>query len=234
MKKFKRLLLGLGILSTIGIGNAYALNLPNPLIKVADQLQHQLSFIDKYITSTVSHKLDSLSESLGGDVQALINQSVSALGLPDLIEVRKKVEEIANEDNYAINSVDKASNEIDRQVTRAVSGTTLSKEGQKSTKQQIENTQTSQHAVEALSEAAQNEVVTQNVMKRIAQQNNQIAGILGAMRTDELKLKQSQDLANLNLTNISRSVDGQNQARQKEVVGQGFSNLRTASQAQLF
>ena len=39
---------------------------------------------------------------------------------------------------------------------------------------------------------------------------------------------------NLNLTNISRSVDGQNQARQKEVVGQGFSNLRTASQARLF
>ena len=71
-------------------------------------------------------------------------------------------------------------------------------------------------------------------MKRIAQQNTQITGILGAMRTDGLKYKQSQDLANLNLTNISRSVDGQNQARQKEVVGQGFSNLRTASQARLF
>jgi hypothetical protein len=46
------------------------------------------------------------------------------------------------------------------------------------------------------------------------------------MRTDGLKLQQSQDLTNLNLTNISRSLDGQNQARQKEIVDQGFSNLK--------
>jgi hypothetical protein len=104
----------------------------------------------------------------------------------------------------------------------------------KLTKEQVEKTQTSIEQVEISGEAAQEEVVTQNVMKRIAQQNTQMAGILGAMRTDGLKSKQSQDLANLNLTNISRSLDGQNQAKQKEVVGQGFSNLRTASQAKLF
>ncbi len=128
----------------------------------------------------------------------------------------------------------KLTNEIDRQITRASADTTLSKQGQQLTKQQVEKTQTSIEQVEASAVAAQDEVVTQNVMKRMAQQNTQIAGILGAMRTDGLKSKQSQDLANLNLTNISRSLDGQNQARQKETVGQGFSNLRTASQARLF
>ncbi|WP_242046408.1 MULTISPECIES: hypothetical protein [Calothrix] len=156
------------------------------------------------------------------------------LGLPSAIEVRDKVEEIATNDDNAVNSVDKVTNEIDRQITRADSDTTLSKEGQELTKQQVEKTQTSIEQVQADASAAQDDVVTQNVMKRIAQQNTQIAGILGAMRTDGLKLKQSQDLANLNLTNISRSLDGQNQAHQKETVGQGFNNLRTASQARLF
>jgi hypothetical protein len=110
----------------------------------------------------------------------------------------------------------------------------LTKEGQENMKAEVEKTQTSIETVSIFSDAAQNDVVTQNVMKRIAQQNTQISGILGEMRSDGLKSKQSQDLANLNLTNISRSLDGQNQSRQKEVVGQGFSNLRTASQARLF
>ncbi|MEO1433759.1 MAG: hypothetical protein AAFV71_32820 [Cyanobacteria bacterium J06633_8] len=141
---------------------------------------------------------------------------------------------MASDSNNAVNSVDRATNELDRQITRAQTETTLSKEGQKSMEAEVEKTQTSIETVSIFSDAAQNDVVTQNVMKRIAQQNTQISGILGAMRSDGLKSKQSQDLANLNLTNISRSVDGQNQARQKEVVGQGFSNLRTASQARLF
>ncbi|MBD2200525.1 hypothetical protein H6G08_34860 [Calothrix anomala FACHB-343] len=227
-------IVGIAIISTFGVSSAYALEIPDPLTKVFDQWQEQLSSLDKYINSIVSRKLGNLSKSVQGDLQAAVNESLGKLGLPSAIEVRDKVEEIATNDDNAVNSVDKVTNEIDRQITRADSDTTLSKEGQELTKQQVEKTQTSIEQVQADASAAQDDVVTQNVMKRIAQQNTQIAGILGAMRTDGLKLKQSQDLANLNLTNISRSLDGQNQAHQKETVGQGFNNLRTASQARLF
>lgn len=237
MNKLNKLTLsivGIAIISTIGVSSAYALEIPDPLAKVFAQWQEQLSSLDKYIDSIVSRKLENLSESLQGDLQAAVNESVGALGLPDATETREKIEEIAASINSAVNNVDKVTNEIDRQITRADSDTTLSKEGQELTKQQVEKTQTSIEQVQADASAAQDDVVTQNVMKRMAQQNTQIAGILGAMRTDGLKSKQSQDLANLNLTNISRSLDGQNQVRQKESVGQGFSNLRTASQARLF
>ena len=71
-------------------------------------------------------------------------------------------------------------------------------------------------------------------MKRIAQQNVQQAGILGAIRTDGLRMLQSQDLANNNLTNVSRAIDGQNQAQARETVGQGFENYRIATKARLF
>jgi hypothetical protein len=237
MNKLKKLtisIVGIAIISTIGVSSADALEISNPLAKVFEQWQEQLSSLDKYINSIVSRKLGNLSKSVQGDLQAAVNESVGKLGLPSATEVREKVEEIAANDDNAVNSVDKVTNEIDRQITRADSDTTLSKEGQELTKQQVEKTQTSIEQVEASGEAAQDDVVTQNVMKRMAQQNTQIAGMLGAMRTDGLKSKQSQDLANLNLTNISRSLDGQNQARQKETVGQGFNNLRTASQARLF
>ena len=236
MKKNNKLtisLIGISTISLISINRAYALEIKNPLVTVIEQLQEQTGSVNKYISSTISRKLENLSESLEGDLQAVVQEAAGVLGLPDAAEVRKEIEVMASDSNNAVNSVDKATNEIDRHITRA-SGFTLTKEGQENMKAEVEKTQTSIEAVSIFSDAAQNDVVTQNVMKRIAQQNTQITGILGAMRTDGLKTKQSQDLANLNLTNISRSLDGQNQARQKEVVGQGFNNLRTASQARLF
>ncbi len=237
MKKINKLtisLVGISTISLISINGAYALEIKNPLITVIEQLQEQTGSVNKYISSTISRKLDNLSESLEGDLQAVVQEAAGILGLPDAGEVRKEIEQIASDNNNAVNSVDRASNELDRQITRAQTETTLSKEAQERMKAEVEKTQTSIETVSIFSDAAQNDVVTQNVMKRIAQQNTQITGILGAMRSDGLKSKQSQDLANLNLTNISRSLDGQNQSRQKEVVGQGFSNLRTASQARLF
>ena len=237
MKSKRRFVIlgGAFTIATIGIGSsAYALEISNPLIALVKQWQEQTRSVDKYISSTISRKLDKLSESLQGDLQAVISEATGVLGLPDAAEVREEIEVWAADNDNAVNDVDKATNEVERQITRADSGFTLSKQGQENMKAQVEKTQTSIETVSIFSDAAQNDVVTQNVMKRIAQQNTQIAGILGAMRTDGLKSKQSQDLANLNLTNISRSLDGQNQSRQKEVVGQGFSNLRTASQARLF
>ena len=237
MKKNNKLtisLIGISTISLISINGAYALEIKNPLVTVIEQLQEQTGSVNKYISSTISRKLDNLSESLEGDLQPVVQEAAGVLGLPDASKVRQEIEEIASDSNNAVNSVDRATNELDRQITRAQTETTLSKEGQKSMEAEVEKTQTSIETVSIFSDAAQNDVVTQNVMKRIAQQNTQISGILGAMRSDSLKSKQSQDLANLNLTNISRSLDGQNQARQKEVVGQGFSNLSTASQARLF
>ena len=238
MMKLKRrvsIFIGAFTIATIGIGSSvYALEISNPLAALVEQWQEQTRSLDKYISSTISRKLDNLSESLQGDLQTVISEATGVLGLPDAAEVREEIEVWAAGNDNAVNSVDKATNEIDRHITRAQTETTLSKDGQANMKRQVEKTQTSIETVSVFSDAAQNDVVTQNVMKRIAQQNTQITGILGAIRTDGLKSKQSQDLANLNLTNISRSLDGQNQARQKEVVGQGFSNLRTASQARLF
>ena len=127
----------------MGISSAEALQISNPLAKVFDQWQSQLSSLNKYITSKVSRQLDNLSASLSGDLKGEVNKSVGVLGLPSATEVREKVENIAASSNSAVNNVDQATNEIDRQITRASANTTLSQEGQQLTKQQVEQTQTS-------------------------------------------------------------------------------------------
>jgi hypothetical protein len=236
MKKIKLVFFGLGgaiVISILGISHAQASSIPF-IFNTINQLKQELNSIDNYVESVLESKLQPITSSLGKDIEAAINETLGVLGLPDAIEARTEVENIAATSDTAINTVEQVTNEVDRQITRAVVDSTLSKDGQKLTNQEVEKTQNSIERVQIYSAAAQDEVVTQNVMKRIAQQNTSTAAILGAMRADGLKSKQSQDLANLNLTNISRSLDGQNQARQKEIVGQGFSNLRTASQARLF
>ena len=236
MKKRKLVFFGLGgaiVISILGISHAQASSIPF-IFNTINQLKQELNSIDNYVESVLESKLEPIKESLGKDIEAAINETLGALGLPDAIEARTEVEKIAASSDNAINTVEQVTNELDRQITRAVVDSTLSKNGQNLTSEEVEKTQNSIERVQIYSAAAQDEVVTQNVMKRIAQQNTSTAAILGAMRADGLKSKQSQDLANLNLTNISRSLDGQNQARQKEIVGQGFSNLRTASQARLF
>ncbi|MBE9213702.1 hypothetical protein IQ247_13680 [Plectonema cf. radiosum LEGE 06105] len=185
--KFKRrivIFVGAFTIATIGISSsAYALEISNPLVALVEQWQEQTRSVDKYISSIISRKLDNLSESLQADLQAVVEEATGVLGLPDASEVREEVEVRASDSDNAVNGVDKATNEVDRQITRADSNTTLSKEGQENMKAQVEKTQTSIETVSAFSDAAQNDVVTQNVMKRIAQQNTQITGILGAMRS---------------------------------------------------
>ncbi len=237
MKQCKRfVVVGLSFIavSTIGLSSAKAFEVPNPLAQVVEQFQQQLASVNSYVSSIFSDKLKSLSESLDGDLQTAIDDAMGALGIPDPTKSREATEKIAGVSNSPINQAERATNEVDRQITRAVADTTLGKAGQERTKQQFEKTQQSIEQVEANAEAAEGDVVTQNVMKRIAQQNVQQAGILGAIRTDGLRMLQSQDLANNNLTNISRAVDGQNQAQARETVGQGFENYRTAAKARLF
>ncbi|MBW4559180.1 MAG: hypothetical protein KME59_25330 [Trichormus sp. ATA11-4-KO1] len=240
MNKIKRTtvtVIGAIAISTIGLTTAQAFSLPifkdNAPVKFFEQWQQQSNPFTQD-SSSLAQKLKPLTKFLGRDLQTAITTAMGVLGLPDANKAREEVEDSAAVSDNAINVAERATNEIDRQITRVEADTTLSKLGQQHTQEQVETTQNSVAQVYIDATAAQDEVVTQNVMKRIAQQNTQTAAILGAMRTDGFKLQQSQNLANLNLTNISRSLDGQKQAHQKQTVDQGFNNLRIAAQARLF
>ena len=205
-----------------------------PLSNLLEQVQRFINEAENYITQAIADKIKPLEQALNEDLASAINEAKGVLGLPDPIATRKGVEETLAQTSSAVNPLERATNEVDRQVTRASAAAVLSQQGQQQTQEEIAATKQSVDAVQQQAQQAAQEVVTQNVMKRIAQQNVQISGTLGALRKDSLQTAQRQELANINLTNISRSIDGQNQARSNEVVGAGIETLRITSQAKLF
>ncbi|NER51288.1 MAG: hypothetical protein F6J92_32395 [Symploca sp. SIO1A3] len=206
----------------------------NSLTNILDQITQQISSFQSYIEETFSSTLDALSETLETDLQAAVDGAIGELGLPDPEALRTEIEEKLSVSEFPVYSGDLVSNELDRQITRTQASSTLSIEGQQQSKQELQSTQQSVESVQQAATAAQSEVITQNVMKQIAQQNAQQSAILGSLRADSIEAAQRQELTNLNLTNISRAVDGQNQTQQQEKVGAGFETLRTASFAGLF
>lgn len=206
----------------------------NALTQLFEQLNNQLNSWGGYLNQILSSKLQPLSESLGSDLDSAISQVMGAVGLPDPIASRKEVEKVASSSGNLVNQTELATNEVDRQITRAAVDSTLSQSGQERIQQQASATQGSVDLVRQQAQAAQGEVATQNVMKQIALQNAQISSVLGSLRADSLQAAQRQELTNLNLTNISRSLDGQNQARNQEMVGAGLETLRITSQARLY
>lgn len=206
----------------------------NPLFDLVGQVQRYINQAEQYISQMITNKIKPLEETINKDLESAINEASGALGFPDPIATRQGVEETLANSDVAVNPIDRTTNEVDRQITRASAAATLGQEGQQQTKAEIAGTKQSVDTVQQQAQLAAEEVVTQNVMKRIAQQNVQISSMLGGLRKDNLQAAQRQELANINLTNISRSVDGQNQARSSEIVGTGLGTLRITSQAKLF
>lgn len=206
----------------------------NPLAQVLEQLSSQLESLPSYFNQIVASSLKPLSDSLGKDLNSAVSSATGALGLPDPIKSRTDVEQIATNSNKPLYSAEQVANEVDRLLTRGAVDSTLSQEGQQLIKQEAQQTQHSVGLVQQQAQAAQQEVATQNVMKQIALQNAQTGAVLGAIRADSLQAAQRQEMTNLNLTNISRSLDGQNQVKQSEMVGAGLDTLRITSRARLF
>jgi hypothetical protein len=224
----------IGVVSTPVKAATLANQSSNPLMQVIEQFNQQLSSIGDYLNKVVAAQIKPLSDSLGKDLEAALGDVTGALGLPDPIKSRSDVEKVASATDTPVNQSEQATNEVDRQITRAAVNSTLGKEGQQQIKEQVEQTQNSVGLVQQQAQVAQQAVSTQDVLKQIAEQNAQTGTILGSLRADSLQAAQRQDLTNLNLTNISRSLDGQNQAQQSELIGAGFDTFRTASRARLF
>jgi hypothetical protein len=206
----------------------------NPLQGLMDWFNGQISSVQEYANGILNDKLKALGETISPEYEGIVSDVTGALGLPDPTQSRKKTEEVASNSDNILYSGDRVANEVDRQSARASASSILSQSGQEQLKKAYEQTQSSVQTIGQQSQAAQGEVVTQNVMKQIAQQNVESAKLMGGMQSSLLKNNEQQAQVNTQLTNMSRTMDGQTQAANAERVGAGFSNLGVASQAGLF
>ena len=177
------------------------------------------------------------------DISDIIKDSQGGMGIPNPNEVRGRIDEgaVTSEpadipDAFEINKVvwgTYAGNQIDRDLTRMGIESVLGEAGQKRMRQEIDATQKTLAGIATDADQSQKLDVTQDVQKKQIRVMAQQSLILGAMRADALQARVDTQYTNLNITNISRSLDETNRARRVEDSAQAAKLLSIASQSHL-
>lgn len=199
----------------------------NPLSGITDWFNQAKSTVESYVQD-IGKQLSGF----GQEFEGIAQDAVGALGLPDPAQLREELDKVVTDS--PIFSKEGVANEADRQTALGSASAILSEDGQTQQAQAYEQTQTQLETIGQQAQAAQGMDVTQNVMKQMALQQSETTQVLAGMRSDLLKMNEQQATQTVVQTNISRTLDGQQQQQNVERVGTGFSNLRTASQAALF
>lgn len=238
--KPKYIFLGTLVFSLVGIHTVRASTMPISVLKntslgkLYKEFNYQLQSVEKFFQDVFTVDLKNLGDDLGGDLEKEITETIGDLGIPDITQARKKTEKVASKSDKATYNVDEATNEVERQISRAIIDADLSKNGQEKNKEKTQLTEDAIEIVDTDAQKAQSRVSTQFVIKDIANQNKEIEATLGAIRNDEIQSKITEDLQLANLTNISSAIDSQNKQHRQEIAGETYDILYETSRARLF
>lgn len=217
MKIKKRYLLLTPILLLLGALPSKALSWQQliPLLNQVQDLKNE--FVSLY--ENFDERLMAVIEEYTGDIEI----SLGDLGLPDIGELEKQLEEEL-EGLGTINAPEVVQEE-ERNIVRAKSMGTLSEQGQAQQKQKMDELGSNATTTMTRGLTAQARITTQSVMKDIALQNSEISSSLSLMGSEIMDMSQKQDLTNLSLTNISEGIDSQNLLTKHELDGSTKSIL---------
>ncbi len=151
-----------------------------------------------------------------------------ALGVPDPNAVAKELE-----DDLGYKAWDEI-HLYDQSLAEIFSSDTLSDENQDKQDQAIKDTQ--QKVAESAQDAqlAQAEVVTQEVMKHLANQQSRNSFILGTIQGDMSDVNVKTDVGNRNLSNISKTLDQQRRDEEQDQQARSNAMLEILGYTQLY
>ncbi|WDD36801.1 hypothetical protein PQG02_33665 (plasmid) [Nostoc sp. UHCC 0926] len=185
------------------------------------QFQQIYSSLQTYINNYQKEFTKSLGK-LEAELNQAIESSVGDLGIPDPLKAGKNIEKVIQKQEGNLLTLDpriQAENAIkdwNQQYTRGQSESVLGVEGQRVQSQSaaITNDATSQSSENA--NAAQQDVVTQDILKKVAIQNLQSVVIAKSIHAEAQKQSRSLAVANINLADISSRMDEQAAAKDQE------------------
>ncbi|WP_013320636.1 hypothetical protein [Gloeothece verrucosa] len=178
----------------------------------------------------------------GGSMTSVLQDVVGSLGIPDPLQARAQIQEkideagetadpfIINPELYGI----ELGNLSDRAATSLSAKTVLSDEGQQQIEDEIEQTGEVVQSILDTSDEAQSYDSTQDVVKALARINAQQSVITAMQQASSLRSRTDTQFTNLNLANISRSLDQQNRDKQAQSTVDGFLLLHLTAQSNLF
>ncbi|WP_242056015.1 hypothetical protein [Nostoc flagelliforme] len=161
-----------------------------------------------------------------GKLEAELNQaiqsSVGDLGVPDPLKAGKNIEKVFEKLDTELLELDPktqaqdAIREWDQQYTRGQSQSILGNEGQRVQAQEAEITNDAIGQSSDNANAAQQDVITQDILKKMAVQNFQTAVVSKSIHAEAQKQSRSLAAANINLADISGRMDEQARLEQQE------------------
>ncbi|WP_138504532.1 hypothetical protein [Nostoc sp. PA-18-2419] len=198
-----------------------------------EQFQQVMTSLQSYI-KLYSQEFSQLSKDLNKDkdLDIAITSTNGVMGIPDPLKAGKNIKVIIQQQDTDLVETDSqtqgenAQRQWHQAYTYGLSGSVLGREGQKTQAQEAE---ISNYAVENSSNTAdevQNDVITQDILKKMAVQNLQTTVITKSIHSEAQKQTRALSAANINLSDISSRLDEQarkeqanNNSSAKQIIG---------------
>ncbi len=219
-----------GLLLLVNLSAKADVRGPSPNRDTSSAVQNQALVQDfNNFFSTIRNYIQKLKTQFGQNwgelsepVQAAIERATGELGIPDPFEAGQQIQVVVGEHSAELVKIPpqlqghNARHEWNQQYTQAQSESTLGKEGQTAVKKTNQSVQNAVGDTASLASTAQQERITQNVMKKIAIQNAQQAIISHSIQAEVQKQTQALATSNLNLADMSESMNEQQRRQQFE------------------
>lgn len=200
-----------------------------------EQFQQVLTSLQSYIKQ-YSQEFSQLSKDANKDedkdLDIAITSTNGVMGIPDPLKAGKNIKVIIQQQDTDLVETDSqtqgenAQRQWHQAYTYGLSGSVLGREGQKTQAQEAE---ISNYAVENSSntvDEVQNDVITQDILKKMAVQNLQTTVITKSIHSEAQKQTRALSAANINLSDISSRLDEQarkeqanNNSSAKQIIG---------------
>jgi hypothetical protein len=213
------------------------------LQQVRGQLQQAKQSIQQPIqnlNTDLSQGIQGISTEIQSQIKNAIDKSVGVLGIPDIVKAGEGIIDIIASQPTDILQVSthiqgkNAKQSFHQQYTTAQSGELLGAEGQQKMNQENQVTQKATDIALRSGENAQSDIVTQDIMKKLALQNAQTATVLQSVQNSLQEQNKLTATANVNLSDISQNLSIEQHRKQNEEQGITNAIYRNAALADGF
>jgi hypothetical protein len=185
------------------------------------QFQEIYNSLKNYITQIETEFSQGWGD-LSGDIQKAIQSSVGNLGIPDPISSGKKIRVVVSGQKTDLSTIDPGLQGMDAEhdwhqnYTLGQSQSVLSPEGQQQQSQDADIVNNAVSTASLLSDQAQSDIITQDILKKIAIQNVQGTTVLKSLQQESQQQTRALASAGINLADISSRSDEQARAQEAQ------------------
>lgn len=216
-----------------------ATNTNNQSKSLLQQIEGIITSLKTYINQYEQEFSEGWGE-MSGEVHGAIQSSIGDLGIPDPILSGKNISTVVSNQKTDMSIIDprlkgtNAQHEWHQDYSLGQSQSVLGKEGQREQNQETEISKNAVGTSDDLASVAQQDIVTQDILKKIAIQNVQSTLLLKSLQQNLQVQTRAGAVANMNLTDMSERIDQQSRKQEYESNANASQVIQSAASNDAF